>query len=77
MGLALFTPRIDPALQCRWERCTLLLPCEKPSSDKHMELFCEDLHRPKNFCGMHENVRTLVQKVSAFSLYGGFQEQSS
>ena len=32
MGLASFTPSIDPVLQCRRERCTFLCYCEKPNS---------------------------------------------
>jgi len=36
-GLAPFTPRIGPALQCRWERCTLLLPCGKANTDANRE----------------------------------------
>ena len=32
MGLASFTPSIDPVLQCRRERCTFLCSCEKANS---------------------------------------------
>ena len=32
LELAPFSPRIDLALQCRWERCTLFLPCTKPNT---------------------------------------------